>query len=68
MVQHGEGGKFLTQSWVTPLVNDVIADAGGVRKQRRVHLNGEAGSWFARRNYRLHELGEFRVTSYTRDD
>jgi hypothetical protein len=47
----------------------VIANAGGIRKQRRVHLDGEAGSSrLASRDYRLHELGRFRVTGHTGDD
>jgi hypothetical protein len=48
---------LLTQSGESSLVNDVIANAGGIRKQSRVHLYGEAGSRLASRDYRLHELG-----------
>jgi hypothetical protein len=59
---------LLTQSGESSLVNDVIANAGGIRKQSRVHLDGEAGSRLASRDYRLHELGGFRVTGHTGDD
>jgi len=48
---------LLTQSGESSLVNAVIANAGGNRKQSRVHLYGEAGSRLASRDYRLHELG-----------